>query len=116
MTSQLRLFTIIRGKIDDVVKAWIEGVYPLRLKHGFTIEAAWVARERNQFIWILSHHGPEDWETKDAAYYASAERAALNPDPAPYLASAEQWFVTPVLPLPSSPPHSVRPPAPPADS
>ena len=45
----------------------MEGVYPLRLKHGFTIDNAWVTQERNEFLWILSYDGPEDWEPKDAA-------------------------------------------------
>ena len=101
MVSQLRIFTINRGKMDDFVKAWTAGVYPLRRKHGFNIEAAWVIRERNEFIWILSCDGPEEFESRDAAYYASAERAALDPDPAQYIARAEHWFMTSVLPDPA---------------
>jgi len=30
MTTQLRMYTINRGKMDDFVRAWKAGVYPLR--------------------------------------------------------------------------------------
>ena len=98
MISQLRIFTINKGKMENFLEAWLKGVYPLRLKHGFKIEAAWVITERNEFIWILSYDGPEDWKAKEAAYYASAERTTLDPDPAQYIAKSEMWFITPVLP------------------
>jgi len=98
MVSQLRVFTIHTGSMDDFVKAWSAGVVPLRRRHGFTIDGAWVVKERHEFVWILSYDGPDDWESKEAAYYASAERAALHPNPAQYIAKAEKWFITPVLP------------------
>ena len=37
-------------------------------------------------------------EAKDKAYYVSPERKALNPDPAQFIALAEHWFLTEVLP------------------
>ncbi len=97
MVTQLRIYTINKGKLDDFVKAWREGVYPLRQKFGFKIEGAWIVKERNEFVWITSYDGPEDWQTQDAAYYASPERAALNPDPAQFIAKAEHWFIMPIL-------------------
>ncbi len=97
MISQLRIYTINRGKLDDFIQAWRIGVAPLRRKLGFRIDGAWVLRERNEFVWILSAEG-SDFEAKDKAYYASPERAALDPDPAPLIALAEHWFITPVLP------------------
>lgn len=98
MTAQLRIFTINRGKMDEFVEAWLEGVYPLRLKHGFNIDSAWVIKERNEFMWTLSYDGPEDFEAKDAAYYDSAERVTLDPDPVQYIAKSEKWFITSVVP------------------
>ena len=95
--TQLRMYTINRGKMDDFVRAWKAGVYPLRRTHGFQIEGAWVIKERNQFVWLLSYGGG-DWEARDAAYYASPERAALDPDPAQFIAQAEQWFLSDVVP------------------
>ncbi len=98
MASQLRIYTINRGKMDEFVKAWLAGVYPLRLRLGYTIPSAWVIKERNEFVWILSYDGPQDWQARESAYYGSPERAALNPDPAQFIAQAEHWFLSPVLP------------------
>ena len=99
MISQLRIYTINRGKLDDFVKGWREFVYPLHLEFGFTIDKAWVIKERSEFVWIVSYDGTEDWDAKQAAYYGSPERAAVDPDPAQYIAKTERWFIEPVLPL-----------------
>ena len=97
---QLRVFTINREKLDDFTKAWREGVLPLRRKHGFTVPLAWAVPETNQFFWLLCYAGPEDWEAKDKAYYASEERGKLTPDPRHFIARVERWFVVSVLPEP----------------
>ena len=96
MTTQLRIYTINKGRMNDFVQAWKAGVYPLRLKHGYRIDGAWVIKERNEFVWLLSRN-EDDWEASEAAYYRSSERAAVDPDPAQYIAKAERWFLTPVL-------------------
>lgn len=97
MPTELRRYTINRGQMDEFIAAWLKGVYPLRQRHGFRIDGAWVIRERNEFIWLLSYDG-DDWEAKNKAYYASPERAALDPDPAQWIARIEHWFVTSALP------------------
>jgi hypothetical protein len=48
-------------------------VYPLRLKNGYRIDGAWVVKERNEFVWLLSYDG-NDLDAKEASYYASPER------------------------------------------
>jgi len=93
MTQQLRIYTINRGKMEAFTQAWLGGVYPLRLKHGFTISGAWVIKDTHQFVWLLGYNGPETWEAKEKAYYGSPERAALDPDPAQFIARAEQYFI-----------------------
>jgi ketosteroid isomerase-like protein len=97
---QLRAYTINRGKLEDFRRAWLAGVHPLRLRHGFTIPAAWSVAETNQFMWVLCSRGPESFEAKDAAYYASTERQVLDPDPRQFIARAEQSFIVPTLPHP----------------
>ncbi|HEV8286658.1 MAG TPA: hypothetical protein VGQ09_20255 [Chitinophagaceae bacterium] len=96
--TQIRIFTINKGKMDIFLDAWQKGVYPLRIKSGFKIEGAWVVQEKNKFIWILSYDGPEGFEAKDSAYYASQARTTLKPDPADYIADAEKYFISPGLP------------------
>src|SRR5438309_285238 len=98
MVTQLRIYTINRGMLDAFVEAWKAGVYPLRLQHGYNIPAAWVNRDRNEFIWLLTYDGPEAFADKERAYYASSERITLDPDPRQYIAYANQHFITPVLP------------------
>jgi hypothetical protein len=96
--TQIRIFTINKGKMDVFLAAWQKGVYPLRIKSGFKIEGAWVVKEKNKFIWILSYDGPEGFEAKDSAYYGSQARTTLKPDPAEYIADAEKYFISNGLP------------------
>ena len=73
MVSQLRIYTINKGKLDDFVSGWTRFVHPLHYKFGFTIDRADVIRERNEFVWIVSYDGTlEDWKAKQAAYYGSS--------------------------------------------
>jgi hypothetical protein len=93
---ELRIYTINRGRLDDFVAAWREGVYPLRLEHGFQIPAAWISRENNQFIWILGYDGPESWEDKQSTYYGSTARQSLDVDPLDMIAHGDTWPITAV--------------------
>lgn len=96
--TQIRIFTINKGKMNEFLSAWQNGVYPLRIKNGFKIEGAWVVREKNKFVWILSYDGPGSFEAKDSAYYASQARTTLKPDAADYIADSEVYFINSALP------------------
>lgn len=99
MIMQPRIYTINKGKMDEFVKAWLAGVYPLHLEHGYKIGRAGVIQDRNEFVWEVSYDGLEDWDAKQAAYFGSPDRGALDPDPGQYIAKTERWFVNPVLPI-----------------
>lgn len=99
MTVQLRIYAIKPGKMDAFLKGWIGDVYPLRRKHGFRIPGAWAIQETNTFVWLLEYDGPEGFEAKDAAYYASEDRTSLDPDPATHVEKAEQRFVRTIVPM-----------------
>jgi hypothetical protein len=92
MTTQLRIYTINQGQLRQFAREWREKIQPLREQVGFTIGDAWLVEETNQFFWLLSYDGPEDWESKDAAYYASPARKAMDPNPARLIARAEEYF------------------------
>ena len=83
--------------MDEWLSGWAHSVLPLRRKFGFRVEGAWVAARGDTFVWILSYDGPEGFEARDAAYYASAERKALRPDPAPLIEKAEHHMIESVL-------------------
>jgi hypothetical protein len=83
MATQLRDYRIRDGELDRFVQEWQTGVAPLRRARGFEITSAWTIPEEGRFVWLLSHPGGWDaFAEADAAYYASPERASLDPDPA----------------------------------
>lgn len=54
-TTQLRIYTIREGLLEEWAARWRELVVPLRLELGFEIGSAWLDRERNQFVWTISY-------------------------------------------------------------
>lgn len=96
--TQLRIYTINRGEMDVFVKGWREKIVPLRLKHGYTIDGAWVVEGENRFVWMVSYDGDESWDATERAYYNDPERLAVTPGPAVHIALMELRFINPVFP------------------
>ena len=97
MKIQLRIYTINRGALDIWVREWNTLIKPVRLRLGFSIPGAWTIKETNQFVWLMSYEGTESWEALDNAFHQSAERRAMDPDPARNIARIEQYFIDPVI-------------------
>ena len=93
MMTQLRIYTINRGALQEFASEWQAQVRPLRMKLGFQVLGAWTVEATNQFVWLLAYDGPQAWEAMDRAYYQSPERRAMVPDPARHIARSEQYFV-----------------------
>ena len=91
MQDQLRIYTIKPGEMGEWVDEWRRSITPLRRQAGFQIVGAWTIEAENRFVWILRYDGPKSWDEADAAYYASPERAAIQPDPARHIAKSESW-------------------------
>jgi hypothetical protein len=96
-TTQLRIYTINRGEMDVFVQGWRENIVPLRLKHGYTIDGAWIVEGENRFIWMVSYDGDEAWDTKEQTYYNDPERKAVAPGPAVHIALMELRFIRSVV-------------------
>ena len=96
MQDQLRIYTIKPGEMGPWLDEWKRLIAPLRRRHGFEIVGAWTVNEADRFVWILRYAGPKTWQEADAAYYASPERAAIQPDPARHIAKTEHWLMTPI--------------------
>jgi hypothetical protein len=94
MPDQLRTYTIKPGEMEAWLEEWNRLIVPLRRRQGFEIVGAWTT-ESDQFIWILRYDGPKTWEEADAAYYASPERTAMQPDPARHIAKSEHVLMSP---------------------
>jgi hypothetical protein len=86
MEFQLRDYTIEPGRLDDFVREWHEVVLPLRVAMGFSVLGPWIERDASRFVWLIGYDG--DIGAADEAYYASAERRAIDPDPARHVADA----------------------------
>lgn len=70
MTTELRDYLIASGDLDAFVDEWRRGVVPLRQRHGYRIDGAWVVPEEDRFVWLLSLDVPPDqWNARNAAYY-----------------------------------------------
>lgn len=94
MTTELRDYRIAPGHLAEFVAAWRVGVVPLRLAHGFRIDAAWTTPGEDRFTWLLSKDVTvEQFRSHDAAYYADPARDAMQPDPAQWIRHADTRFV-----------------------
>ena len=83
MATQLRDYRIAAGQLERFVEEWRAQLAPLRRALGFTIDGAWTVADDSRFIWLLSHAGGwDEFRAADARYFASPQRAALDPDPA----------------------------------
>jgi hypothetical protein len=92
---QLREYRIRPGEIERFAEEWRSRLAPLRQAMGFSIPAAWTVPEEDRFIWLLEHPGGWDAFAKaDAAYHASPERAAMDPDPARLIADQRSVRLT----------------------
>jgi hypothetical protein len=93
--SQLRIYTIEAGRLDEFAAAWSAGVRPLRRRFGFE-SAAWTVPEESLFIWLVTYRGEKPFEEADTDYYASPERQGLKPDPAAWIVENETRWLSPV--------------------
>jgi len=97
LTYQLRTYKIRPGELHRWVSEWRAQIRPLRERHGFKVVAAGVDETNGEFVWLIAHHGPGTFQEDDAAYYASPERRALDPDPARLILEARQAVLRPVV-------------------
>ena len=96
MEYRLRIYEVKQGEMAAWIDEWSRLIRPLRESLGFRVLGAWASQEDNTFVWLLGYDGRDGYEAADAAYYASPDRAALDPDPARHLAATRQLEVTPV--------------------
>ena len=93
MELQVRLNKLKPGTSAAFLDAWLAGVYPLRQRFGFAFHGAWIDEESDTFLWILGYAGSDGFSAADSRYYASPERAALQPDPAQYFQEGGEYLM-----------------------
>jgi hypothetical protein len=94
-TVQIRRYELLPGMMDDFV-AWFPRLVPVREAHGFTVLFAYADRERNEFVWAVSHE--DDFEAAVARYNESPERAAVFEGQPKRVGAMHVGLVEPVVP------------------
>jgi len=98
MEFQLRDYRVKPGEMNEWMEEWRAKIYPLRLKFGFKVTGAWTRTEEDRFIWMLSTDGPEgSFAEAEKAYFDSAERKSITPDPVRHLASTSHIMIRGIL-------------------
>jgi hypothetical protein len=80
VTSQLRTYDIKLGEMEGWLKLFREKVVPLHRKYDIPVRAAWVDRERSQFIWVRELVGTGTPEQQEERYRNSEERTRIIGD------------------------------------
>ena len=81
--TQLRRYEINPGEMEQFLVAW-RRVKAIREQYGFTAEFAYVNEDAYEFVWAVSCDG--DFAAAEAEYYASPERASVDPNPVDHIA------------------------------
>ena len=96
MIYQLRTYTVNSGKMDSWLKFFHENIVPLHEKLGIKIDSEWVREDKSQFIWVRSFADAEEAATKEAAFYASPEWAAVGDTAKSHIARGDVTTMEPV--------------------
>jgi|SRR5438105_12883578 len=98
MLTQVRSYTVKDGKMDSWVKHFNEKIVPTSAKYGVHVQAAWVNRAQNEFIWVRTFESQETLKK----YEESPERAAYLATNREHLAKTEFRDVEDVLSTPAA--------------
>jgi len=102
MITQVRIYTVNRGKLDSWIKHFNERIVPTSAKYGVRVLGAWVNRPQNEFIWVRTFES-EDTLKK---YEESPERAEYLPINREHLAKTEFRNVEEALRVPAGSPSA----------
>lgn len=99
MASQLRIYDIKRGQMDGWLRLFREKVVPMHSKYDIPVRAAWIDRERSQFVWVREFVGSGTAEEQEQRYKDSDERArVIGNEPAGFIEQMEVHVVEPAYP------------------
>src|SRR6185312_6175611 len=78
MISQIRIYTINKGEMDNFLKHFKDEIMVLHQKIGVPIVGTWVNRPQNEFIWIRTYADKADLEAKGKAFQAEVAKAGIK--------------------------------------
>jgi hypothetical protein len=94
--SQLRIYTLVPATAEEFVAHFHRELVPLRVRYGFSLDAAYLAEDRTRFTWVTSHDCPDGWDVAEKTYYDSPERTGISFKPADYIVEHDVSMVEPV--------------------
>lgn len=78
MISQIRIYTINKGEMDNFIKHFKDDIVPLHEKIGVPIVGSWVNRPQNEFIWVRNYKDKAEMEAKGKELQAAVAAAGIK--------------------------------------
>jgi hypothetical protein len=78
MVTQVRFYTVKDGMMDSWVRHFNEKIVPTSAKYGVHVQAAWVNRAQNEFIWVRTFADEQERDAKQAAFREAAQKAGVQ--------------------------------------
>ena len=100
MPTELRIYSMHPGKLDEFVEFFKGNIVPTSAMYDVTVQAAWRHDEKNEFVWIRSYRDEKTLKR----YSDSPERAVYSPKTHDYIESIDVRMIESVL---ESPPVAI---------
>ena len=78
MISQIRIYTINKGEMENFLKHFKEDIMVLHQKIGVPIVGTWVNRPQNEFIWVRTYKDKAELEAKNKEFQAAVAAAGVK--------------------------------------
>ena len=78
MLSQIRIYTINKGEMDNFLQHFKNEIIPIHERIGVPIVGTWVNRAQNEFIWVRSYKDKADIEAKGKAFQSEVAKAGVK--------------------------------------
>ncbi|MGZ8521352.1 MAG: NIPSNAP family protein [Candidatus Binatia bacterium] len=78
MISQIRIYTINKGEMDNFLMHFKDDIVTLHQKIGVPIVGSWVNRPQNEFIWVRNYKDKAEMEAKGKEFQAAVAAAGVK--------------------------------------
>src|SRR5919107_868973 len=78
MISQIRIYTINKGEMDNFLKHFKDEIMVLHQKIGVPIVGTWVNRPQNEFIWVRTYKDKAELEAKTKEFQTAVAAAGVK--------------------------------------
>jgi len=79
MISQLRIYTIKPGIMDEWLKLFNDHLVPIHRDQDIRLDGVWVNTEADEFVWIRSFKDEAEMAAKGLLYGVSSAESAGRP-------------------------------------